>query len=91
METMKKLQLADLHQVFSFLQSEKPVEVWAVSHCRSGSKFFNSGISHDTLESITTAAEHWVGWTFDNRTAYLLFENSHDALIAAFTFGEISD
>lgn len=85
---MKKVQLTELLQVFSFLQSDRPAEAWAVPYGKSGSKFFNSGISHDTLEKITDASEQWTGWSFNGTTSFLLFESQADALIAAVTFGE---
>lgn len=85
---MKKVQLMELPQVFSFLQSDKPAEAWAVPYGKSGSLFFNSGISHDTLEKITDTSEHWTGWTFNDSTSFLLFENKEEAFVAAVTFGE---
>lgn len=84
---MKKVQLTDLPQVFSFLQSDRPTEAWAVPYGKSGSKFFNSGISHDTLEKITDASEQWTGWAFNGTTSFLLFENKEEAFVAAVTFG----
>jgi len=85
---MKKVQLTELPQVFSFLQSERPVEAWAVPYGKSGSKVFNSGISHDTLESISNAAQHWTGWAFNATSAFLLFENEEEAFVASVTYGE---
>lgn len=85
---MKKVQLTELTQVFSFLQSDKPVEAWAVPYGKSGSLYFNSGISCDVLEKMTDAAEHWTGWTFNTSTSFLLFENEEEAFVAAVTFGE---
>jgi hypothetical protein len=85
---MKHVQLSQLRQVFSFLQSERPMEAWAVQHSSSGNKFFDSGISQNTLESITNAAQYWTGWTFNDNTAFLLFENKEEAFMASVTHGE---
>jgi hypothetical protein len=85
---MKKVQLAELPQVFSFLQSERPVEAWAVTYGPPAGKFFDSGITHNTLESISIAAQHWTGWAFNTTTAFLLFENKEEAFVASVTYGE---
>lgn len=85
---MKKVQLTELPQVFSFLQSDKPAEAWAVPHCQSRSEYFDSGISGDVLERIADTAQHWTGWAFNETTAFLLFENEEEAFLASVTHGE---
>lgn len=85
---MKKVQLTQLPQVFSFLQSERPVEAWAVAYGSSGSKYFDSGIDQATLDKMTDNAKHWCGWGFDSTTSFLLFEDREEAFVAAVTYGE---
>lgn len=79
---MKLIELSSISQSFSFLEKEKPSNVWAFS--------LNAhGIPHHVLETLQFVSQSWTGWGFNNGKPLLLFETREDAVFAKLRFGEI--
>lgn len=90
---MRYIRLRDLSQSYSFLQEEKPGNVWAfsVAETQASNRMMVHGIPHHVLETIADQSHAWTGWGFNDGEALLLFETREDAVFARLRVGEISN
>lgn len=89
---MRLLALTDLPQVYSFAQSPKPKQFWAIPIVREdGALEAVQGIPHSVLNKAHELSDSWCGWGFSMQgkdRAFLLFESKEDALFAKIHIGE---
>jgi hypothetical protein len=84
---MKRVELSKLPQVYSYIQSERPVEAWALLYKGGTHPSGVHGIPQEVINQIENMSSYWTGWAFDN-DALLLFESRDDAVLAKMTMGE---
>lgn len=84
---MKNIPIAELSQVFSRRLDTRPDNVWCVE--------INGGIGNIVIDECNDRSLGWTGWAFliigskmEHVTAFLIFENKEDAVMAMLAHGE---
>ncbi len=84
---MKLIKLSNLSQSYSFLEADRPNEVWAVATSPNREPGGVHGIPLHIIEKVTEESDGWCGWGFGEGQSFLLFEKQEDALLATVSLG----